>query len=77
MVTLFASLAVSFFVFQGTPYEGVASWVFLPMSCLSLVTPFLNPDRLYVQSTEPAQPAKTDKALWKLMGLVVFSIMPR
>jgi cold shock CspA family protein len=76
MVALFASLVVSFFVFQGTPYEGVASWVFLPMSGLSLVTPFLNPGRLDVQSTEPAQPVETgDKAIWKLVGLVVFSIM--
>jgi cold shock CspA family protein len=76
MLALFASLVASFFVFEGTPYEGVASWIFLPMSGLSLVTPFLNPAQLDVQSTEPAQPAETgDKALWKLMGLVVFSIM--
>lgn len=76
MVALFASLVVSYFVFEGTEYEGVASWIFLPMSGLSLVTPFLKPDSLNVQSTEAAKPAESgDKALWKLMGLVVFSIM--
>lgn len=76
MVALFASLVVSYFMFQGTPYEGIASWLYLPMSGLSLITPFMHPGRLDVQSTE--MPGATDNgngALWKLFGLVVFSIM--
>lgn len=76
MSALFASLAVSFFVFQGTPYEGIASWLYLPASGLSLVTFFLSPGRLDVQATEDTRPVEIgDKALWKLMGLVVFSIL--
>lgn len=76
MVALFFSLVVSYFVFKDTPYEGIASWLYLPMSGLSLATPFMKPDSLSVQSTQAGTPAETgDKALWKLMGLVIFSIM--
>ncbi|WP_371766085.1 hypothetical protein [Massilia sp.] len=64
MLALFTSLVVSFFMFQGTPYEGIASWLYLPMSGLSLVTPFLNPGRFDVQATENAQAVETgDNAL--------------
>jgi cold shock CspA family protein len=76
MVALFASLVVSYFVFHGTAYEGLASWIYLPMAGLTLLTPFTKPDSLNLQSTESVQPVETgDKALWKLMGLVVFSVM--
>lgn len=76
MLSLFASLLVSFFVFAGAPYEGFVSWLYLPMTGLSLVTPFLSPGRLDVQVTEKPQAVETDgKALWTLMGLAVFSIM--
>lgn len=76
MLALFTSLVVSFFMFQGTSYEGIASWLYLPMSGLSLAAPFLNPGHFDVRSTENAQAVETgDKALWTLMGLVVFSIM--
>lgn len=76
MVALFASLVVSYFIFQGTEYEGVASWLYLPLSGLSLVTPFVKPDSLNVQAMERTQPVESgDKALWKLMALVVFSVM--
>jgi cold shock CspA family protein len=76
MVALFASLVVSYFVFHGTAYEGLASWLYLPMAVLTLLTPFTKPDSLNVQAIESAQPVETgDKALWKLMGLVVFSVM--
>ena len=76
MLALSASLVVSFVMFQGTPYEGIASWLYLPMSGLSLVTPFLNPGRFDAQATENVQLVETDdKVLWKLMSLVLFSIM--
>lgn len=76
MATLFASLVVSYFVFQGTPYEGFSSWLFLPMSGLSLMTPFVKPEQLSFDTTAGANAEDTSsKAIWKLMGLVVFSIM--
>jgi cold shock CspA family protein len=76
MAALFASLVVSYFMFQGTAYEGLASWIYLPLSGISLATPFLKPESLNVQSTDATQPVETgDKALWKLMGLVIFSVM--
>lgn len=76
MVALFASLVVSYFVFHGTAYEGLASWLYLPMAGLTLLTPFTKPDSLNVQAIESVKPVETgDKALWKLMGLVVFSVM--
>jgi hypothetical protein len=76
MATLFISLIVSFFVFHGTVYEGFASWLYAPMSGLSLLTPFMKPQHLDVQPTAAAdKPDTGNAALWKFMGLVVFSIM--
>jgi cold shock CspA family protein len=77
MAALLFSLAVSFFVFSGTAHEGVASWLYLPMCGLSLLTPFMQQDRLNVDAKPDAQAEATtaNGALWKLMGLVVFSIM--
>lgn len=76
MATLLASLVVSYFVFEGTAYEGFASWLYLPLSGLSLLTPFVQPDRLAVDTTTGAETQDTgNDAVWKLMSLVVFSIM--
>lgn len=76
MVTLFVSLVVSYFVFEGTVYEGFASWLYLPLSGISLLTPFVRPERLSIDSGSGADTQDTGNgALWKLMGLVVFSIV--
>ena len=73
---LFVSLVVCYFMFMGTPCEGFASWLYLPMSGLSLVSPFVNSARFDVQESRSAHPAETrDRALWMMIGLVVFSIM--
>ncbi|MFS2023206.1 hypothetical protein [Massilia sp. CT11-137] len=76
MGALLASLLVSYLVFAGTSCEGFASWLYLPMSGLSLLTPFMAPDRLSPSDRHDTPVAETgDRALTKLVGLVVFSIM--
>jgi len=76
MGALLASLLVSYLVFAGTSCEGFASWLYLPMSGLSLLTPFMAPDRLNPSDGHDTPVGETgDKALLKLVGLVVFSIM--
>lgn len=77
MTALLVSLIVSFFVFSGTAHEGVASWLYLPFCGLSLLTPFTQQSRLNMDASPDAQTqaSSANGALWKLMGLVVFSIM--
>jgi cold shock CspA family protein len=75
MAALLLSLTVSYFVFVGTPHEGVTSWLFMPMSGLSLLTPFMQQDRLSLDPDAQAQDSAANGALWKLVGLVFFSIM--
>lgn len=77
MAALFISLIVSFCVFSGTAHEGVASWLFLPACGLSLLTPFTQQSRLSMEAAPDAQAqaSTANGALWKLMGLLVFSIM--
>jgi hypothetical protein len=76
MGALLASLLVSYLVFADTSCEGFASWLYLPMSGLSLLTPFMAPDRLSPSDGNDTPVAETgDRAVLKLVGLVVFSIM--
>lgn len=76
MGALIASLLVSYLVFAGTSCEGFASWLYLPMSGLSLLTPFMASDRLSPSDGNDTPIAETgDRALLKVVGLVVFSIM--
>lgn len=76
MGSLLASLLVSHVLFAGSPSEGVASWLYLPMSGLSLMTPFMQPDRLNLNDSGSADRAETgDKALLNLIGLIAFSIL--
>lgn len=76
MSALLASLLVSYLVFAGSSCEGFASWLYLPMSGLSLLTPFMAPDRLSPSDGRDTPVAETgDRALLKLVGLVVFSII--
>ena len=73
---LLTSLIVSYVVFAGTPHEGFASWCYLPMSGLSLMTPFMQPERLSLaQNTGNRLAGVGDGAVLKLIALMVFSIM--
>lgn len=77
LLALLVSLTVSYFVFAGTAHEGVASWLYLPLTGVSLLTPFMQQNRLSVDSASgaQAQSGTANGALWKLLGLVMFSIM--
>jgi hypothetical protein len=76
MGSLLASLFVSYMLFAGSPSEGVASWLYLPMSGLSLMTPFMQLGRLNFNESGSADRAETgDRALLNIIGLIAFSIM--
>lgn len=69
MTAIFLSMAVSWFIFHGTPHEGVMSWVFMPLTGLSLITPFIRGG--FGFDTE----ARVDSMmLWKMVGLIFLSI---
>lgn len=52
IATLF-SLGVSYFMFAGTPYEGVVSWAYLPLTGLSILTPIIQADgNVFQQETK-------------------------
>lgn len=42
MGAILASLAVSYVLYDGSRHEGVISWLYLPLTGLSLVAPFIN-----------------------------------
>lgn len=75
MGALLASLIVSYVVFAGTPYEGFASWLYLPMSGLSLMTPFIRPDRLDLNGGSGWHAETSNGLMLQLIGLAVFSIL--
>src|SRR5262249_74393 len=76
MGTLLSSLLVSYVAFGGTSSESFASWLYLPMCGLSLVTPFLDPDRLDPSDSSEERLEETgDNGLLKLVSLIIFSIM--
>lgn len=75
MAALLLSLMVSYTLFSGTPHEGVVSWLYLPATGLSLLTPFTQHTRLTMENTADAQASTANGAIWKLMGLVLFSIV--
>lgn len=77
LAALLVSLVVSYLVFAGTAHEGVASWLFLPATGLSILTPFTQQARLSMDAAPDAQAqaSSANGAVWKLLGLVVFSIM--
>lgn len=69
MMVLFGSLCVSYSMFHGNEFEGVVSWIYLPMSGLSLITPFMQNNNL-----DDGAP-NSHAMLWQFMGLIVFSIV--
>lgn len=76
MLTLLGSLIASYIVFSGTAHEGVASWLYLPLSGLSILTPFVRHERLSGDAASGYHVrVDSNRALWKLAGLAVFSVM--
>jgi hypothetical protein len=55
LAALLVSLIVSCFVFSGGAHEGVASWLCLPASGLSLLTPFTQQSRLSMDAAPDTQ----------------------
>jgi cold shock CspA family protein len=72
MSAMLASMAVSYLLFQGSAHEGIVSWVYLPITGLSLLTSLLQ-----APSADLAEEEGTgaDMMLWKLIGLVLFSVV--
>lgn len=72
MSAILASMAASYLLFQGSAHEGLVSWVYLPMTGLSLLTPFLP-----ISSADAVdeEGAGGDIMLWKLVGLVLFAVV--
>lgn len=72
MVGLLCSMVVTYVFIHGSAYEGVVSWLYLPMTGLSMLTPFMQ------KKTEDFNASKvgdSSKMMWKLFGLVVFSVI--
>lgn len=72
MMGILLSMAASYFFAAGTEYEGVMSWMYLPMTGLSLLTPFMQ-SKTDDQNAEEL--GNSNKMLWKLIGLVTFAIL--
>lgn len=72
MMGLLISMAVTYVFCAGSTYEGMISWMYLPMCGLSLAAPFL-PTR--ANEEDDRDLGKSDKVLWKLVGLVSFSVL--
>ena len=75
MGAILISLIISYFMFAGTPHEGIASWLYLPMTGLTLLTPFMQAKRggldTMVAGTEDVTSGRGQAV--KLVGLVAFS----
>ena len=72
MTGILLSMGASFFFSAGTEHEGLISWMYLPMTGLSLLPPFMK-SQTEDFNTEEVGNAK--KMLWKLVGLVTFAIL--
>jgi len=69
---LLLSMLASFILFRQSAYEGLVSWIYLPLAGLSLMLPFSNlRDDVNASSETNNAPA----ALWKLISLIAFSIL--
>ncbi|MBY0240237.1 MAG: hypothetical protein K2X55_13070 [Burkholderiaceae bacterium] len=69
---LLLSKAGTYFLVQGTAHEGVVSWMYLPLTGLSLLTPF---QRKPAEEFNAAKVDDSSKQLWKLIGLIAFSVL--
>jgi hypothetical protein len=72
MLAILLSMGMSLVLFDGSPYEGMVSWLYLPLAGLSLLTPvamLFSEEELTDESTDGQQQA------WKLLALVAFAIL--
>lgn len=72
MTGILLSMAASFFFAASAEYEGAISWMYLPMTGLSLLTPFMK-SQTEVFNAEEA--GNANKLLWTLIGLMAFAIL--
>lgn len=68
MTSVLCSLAVSCMLFAGTKHEGVVSWAYLPLTGLSLATPFM-------QADEKNAPPDSNTMLWRILGMTLFAMV--
>ena len=70
--SLLLSMLTSFVLFRQSPYEGLVSWTYLPMAGFSLFLPLTdNAD----EAGAPSEKNTTTTTLWKLIGLIAFSVL--
>jgi cold shock CspA family protein len=69
MSAISVSMAVSWFLFKDSAHEGVVSWIYLPLTGLSLITPFVQGKLGFDTKKEP----DSTLMLLQLMGLIVFA----
>lgn len=72
MTCILCSMATSYFYSAGTESEGVISWIYLPMTGLSLLTPLMG---LQAANSNSDEVPNADNMLWKLIGLVLFAVL--
>lgn len=72
MASTLLSMAASYFFSAGTAYEGIMSWVYLPMTGLSLLMPFM---RSQTDDTHANNLDHSNRMLWQLIGLMTFAIL--
>lgn len=72
MIALLLSMLVSYIFAAGSEYEGVVSWFYLPLSGLSIASPFLKKAK---QTTDANKAVDSNAMMWKLFGLIVFAVV--
>lgn len=72
MTCVLCSMATSYFFSAGTESEGVISWIYLPMTGLSLLTPLME---LRAANTNSDEVPNANSMLWKLNSLVSFAVL--
>lgn len=68
MLAILISLGFSYFLFNGSPSEGVVSWLYLPMTGMSLAMPFFKKEDSNV-------PPNSVSLMWNLVGLIAFAML--
>lgn len=68
MIGILFSLCLSYFLFEGTKYEGMVSWIYLPLTGLSILSPFM-------QKNKTKGPPNSNSMLFNLVGMVAFAVV--
>lgn len=72
MTGILSSMATSYAFSAGTASEGVISWLYLPMTGLSLLTSFM---ALREENINSDEVTNASSILWQLVGLVSFAVL--